>query len=70
MGFIPTYTISIVRTRDIILWLLLLNIPLADKAVIEDYLKSSGVPHAVLLTGWFPENLWKCVIRHFLAIST
>ncbi|KAJ7844203.1 hypothetical protein B0H13DRAFT_2096889 [Mycena leptocephala] len=31
---------------------------LDNKAVIEDYLKSSGVPHAVLLTGWFPENLW------------
>lgn len=31
----------------------------ADKAVIEDYLKASGVPYAVLLTGWFIENLWR-----------
>jgi hypothetical protein len=30
-----------------------------DKAVIEDYLRASGVPFAVLLTGWFAENLWK-----------
>ncbi|KAJ7667269.1 hypothetical protein B0H17DRAFT_1088909 [Mycena rosella] len=30
-----------------------------NKAVIEDYLRASGVPHAVLLTGWFLENLWK-----------
>ncbi|KAJ7142872.1 hypothetical protein C8R44DRAFT_866151 [Mycena epipterygia] len=29
-----------------------------NKAVIQEYLKSSGVPHAVLLTGWFAENLW------------
>jgi hypothetical protein len=29
--------------------------------VIEDYLRTSGVPFAVLLTGWFAENLWKCV---------
>ncbi|KAJ6496349.1 hypothetical protein C8R45DRAFT_1094593 [Mycena sanguinolenta] len=29
-----------------------------NKAVIEDYLKASGIPHAVLLTGWFAENLW------------
>ncbi|KAJ7142857.1 NAD(P)-binding protein [Mycena epipterygia] len=31
---------------------------LDNKAVIQEYLKSSGVPYAVLLTGWFPENLW------------
>ncbi|KAJ6564059.1 NAD(P)-binding protein [Mycena capillaripes] len=30
-----------------------------NKAVIEEYLKASGVPYAVLLTGWFLENLWK-----------
>ncbi|KAJ7926735.1 hypothetical protein B0H13DRAFT_2560846 [Mycena leptocephala] len=30
-----------------------------NKAVIEEYLKTSGVPYAVLLTGWFIENLWK-----------
>ncbi|KAJ7451348.1 hypothetical protein FB451DRAFT_1525714 [Mycena latifolia] len=30
-----------------------------NKAVIEDYLRASGVPHAVLLTGWFNENLYK-----------
>jgi len=30
-----------------------------NKAVIEDYLKASGVPYAVLQTGWFAENLWK-----------
>ncbi|KAJ6560478.1 hypothetical protein B0H10DRAFT_1845711 [Mycena sp. CBHHK59/15] len=30
-----------------------------NKAVIEEYLKASGVPYAVLLTGWFAENLWK-----------
>ncbi|KAJ6593010.1 hypothetical protein B0H19DRAFT_1088978 [Mycena capillaripes] len=29
-----------------------------NKAVIEDYLKASGLPHAILLTGWFTENLW------------
>ncbi|KAF7350781.1 NmrA domain-containing protein [Mycena sanguinolenta] len=31
---------------------------LDNKAIIEDYLKASGVPHAILLTGWFAENLW------------
>ncbi|KAJ7259126.1 NAD(P)-binding protein [Mycena haematopus] len=31
----------------------------ADKMVILDYLKASGVPYAVLYTGWFAENLWK-----------
>ncbi|KAJ6477039.1 NAD(P)-binding protein [Mycena sanguinolenta] len=31
---------------------------LDNKASIEDYLKASGVPHAILLTGWFAENLW------------
>ncbi|KAJ6537946.1 NAD(P)-binding protein [Mycena capillaripes] len=30
-----------------------------NKAVIEDYLRASGVPYAVILTGWFLENLWK-----------
>ncbi|KAJ7192876.1 hypothetical protein GGX14DRAFT_479287 [Mycena pura] len=30
-----------------------------NKAVIEDYLRASGVPFAVLLTGWFAENLFK-----------
>ncbi|KAJ7191450.1 hypothetical protein GGX14DRAFT_481403 [Mycena pura] len=30
-----------------------------NKAVIEDYLQASGVPYAVLLTGYFLENLWK-----------
>ncbi|KAJ6466115.1 NAD(P)-binding protein [Mycena vitilis] len=30
-----------------------------NKAIIEDYLRESGVPYAVLLTGWFLENLWK-----------
>ncbi|KAJ6595510.1 hypothetical protein DFH09DRAFT_142066 [Mycena vulgaris] len=30
-----------------------------NKAIIEDYLKASGVPYAALLTGWFAENLWK-----------
>ncbi|KAJ6511251.1 hypothetical protein DFH09DRAFT_270595 [Mycena vulgaris] len=30
-----------------------------NKGVIEDYLKASGVPYAVLLTAWFAENLWK-----------
>ncbi|KAJ6493323.1 hypothetical protein C8R45DRAFT_867289 [Mycena sanguinolenta] len=30
-----------------------------NKAVILDYLKASGVPYAVLYTGWFIENLWK-----------
>ncbi|KAJ7138890.1 NAD(P)-binding protein [Mycena filopes] len=29
-----------------------------NKAVIQDYLKASGVPYAVLLTAWFSENLW------------
>ncbi|KAJ7890869.1 NAD(P)-binding protein [Mycena olivaceomarginata] len=30
-----------------------------NKATIEDYLRASGIPFAVLLTGWFAENLWK-----------
>ncbi|KAJ7652513.1 NAD(P)-binding protein [Mycena polygramma] len=30
-----------------------------NKAIIEDYLRASGVPFAVLLAGWFLENLWK-----------
>ncbi|KAJ7636664.1 hypothetical protein FB45DRAFT_907054 [Roridomyces roridus] len=29
-----------------------------NKAIIADYLKESGVPFAVLITAWFPENLW------------
>ncbi|KAF8197703.1 NAD(P)-binding protein [Mycena galopus ATCC 62051] len=29
-----------------------------NKAAITEYLKESGVPYAVLLTGWFAENLW------------
>ncbi|KAJ7099877.1 NAD(P)-binding protein [Mycena crocata] len=32
---------------------------LDNKAVIEEYLKASGVPHAILLTGWFGESLWR-----------
>ncbi|KAJ7866231.1 NAD(P)-binding protein [Mycena olivaceomarginata] len=30
-----------------------------NKAVIEDYLRASGVPFAALFTGWFAENLYK-----------
>ncbi|KAK6975063.1 hypothetical protein R3P38DRAFT_2811039 [Favolaschia claudopus] len=30
-----------------------------DKAAIQHYLQASGVPFAVLLTGHFPENLYK-----------
>ncbi|KAF7354408.1 NmrA domain-containing protein [Mycena venus] len=30
-----------------------------NKVAIEEYLKASGVPYAVVLTGWFAENLWK-----------
>ncbi|KAJ6585901.1 hypothetical protein B0H19DRAFT_1206959 [Mycena capillaripes] len=30
-----------------------------NKAAIDDYLKASGIPYAVLQTGWFAENLWK-----------
>ncbi|KAJ6485370.1 NAD(P)-binding protein [Mycena vitilis] len=30
-----------------------------NKAAIDEYLKASGVPYAVLHTGWFAENLWK-----------
>ncbi|KAJ6626353.1 hypothetical protein B0H10DRAFT_2429932 [Mycena sp. CBHHK59/15] len=29
-----------------------------NKAVIEEYLKASGVPYASLLTAWFADNLW------------
>ncbi|KAJ7017836.1 hypothetical protein C8F04DRAFT_1053553 [Mycena alexandri] len=29
-----------------------------NKAEIEDYLRLSGVPHAVVFMGWFVENLW------------
>lgn len=39
-------------------------VTIVDKAVIEEYLRASGVPHAMLLTGWFAENLWKCVSSH------
>jgi hypothetical protein len=35
-----------------------------DKGEIEEYLKASGVPHAVILTAWFAENLWKYVSAH------
>ncbi|KAJ7142840.1 NAD(P)-binding protein [Mycena epipterygia] len=30
-----------------------------NKIAIEEYLKASGVPYAVLCTAWFAENLWK-----------
>jgi len=30
-----------------------------NKAIIEEYLTSSGVPNATVLTGWFSEDLWK-----------
>ncbi|KAJ7187414.1 NAD(P)-binding protein [Mycena filopes] len=30
-----------------------------NKAAILQYLKASGVPHAVLMGAWFGENLWK-----------
>ncbi|KAJ6532384.1 NAD(P)-binding protein [Mycena capillaripes] len=29
----------------------------------RDYLKASGIPYAVLLTGWFLDNLWKYVLQ-------
>ncbi|KAJ7107779.1 hypothetical protein C8R44DRAFT_744368 [Mycena epipterygia] len=29
------------------------------KAEIDEYLAASGLPHVILLTGWFAENLWK-----------
>ncbi|KAJ7293782.1 hypothetical protein C8J57DRAFT_1269982 [Mycena rebaudengoi] len=29
-----------------------------NKAIIEDYMKASGVPCAAVTTGWFAENLW------------
>ncbi|KAJ7734366.1 NAD(P)-binding protein [Mycena maculata] len=32
---------------------------LDNKASIEDYLRASGLGHAMLLTSWFAENLWK-----------
>jgi uncharacterized protein YbjT (DUF2867 family) len=28
------------------------------KAIVEDYIRESGVPHAILHTGWFAENIW------------
>ncbi|KAK7058066.1 NmrA domain-containing protein [Favolaschia claudopus] len=30
-----------------------------NKAIIEEYLKESGLPYASLLTCWFLDNLWK-----------
>ncbi|KAJ7278856.1 NmrA-like family-domain-containing protein [Mycena rebaudengoi] len=30
-----------------------------NKAIVEDYLKESGVPNASIGPGWFAENLWK-----------
>jgi uncharacterized protein YbjT (DUF2867 family) len=30
-----------------------------NKAAIEEYLRSSGVPNATVLTAWFTEDLWK-----------
>ncbi|KAF7300333.1 NmrA domain-containing protein [Mycena chlorophos] len=30
----------------------------ADKALIATFLADAGVPHSVLHTGWFAENLW------------
>jgi len=29
-----------------------------NKANVEDYLRDSGIPHSILHTGWFAENLW------------
>ncbi|KAG2136671.1 hypothetical protein DEU56DRAFT_358182 [Suillus clintonianus] len=29
-----------------------------NKANVDDYLRDSGVPHSILYTGWFLENLW------------
>ncbi|KAG1729146.1 hypothetical protein EDB19DRAFT_130786 [Suillus lakei] len=29
-----------------------------NKANVDDYLRDSGVPHSILHTGWFSENLW------------
>jgi hypothetical protein len=37
----------------------------ADKGVIEDYLRASGVPFAALFTGWFAENLYKCIFHPY-----
>ncbi|KAJ7270285.1 hypothetical protein C8J57DRAFT_1605179, partial [Mycena rebaudengoi] len=34
-----------------------------NKAIIEEYLKASGVPCAAVGTAWFGENLWKCVLQ-------
>jgi hypothetical protein len=34
----------------------------SEKADIEAYLKSSGLPHATLYLGAFLENYWKCVV--------
>lgn len=30
-----------------------------NKANVDDYLRDSGLPHSILHTGWFSENLWK-----------
>ncbi|KAG1862807.1 hypothetical protein DFJ58DRAFT_227418 [Suillus subalutaceus] len=29
-----------------------------NKANVDDYLRDSGVPHSILHTGWFSENVW------------
>ncbi|KAH7913128.1 hypothetical protein BJ138DRAFT_1003031 [Hygrophoropsis aurantiaca] len=29
-----------------------------NKANVEDYLKDAGLPHTILHTGWFAENIW------------
>jgi uncharacterized protein YbjT (DUF2867 family) len=33
-----------------------------DKVVIDDYLKASGIPYAILQTCWFVDNLYKCAL--------
>lgn len=38
-----------------------------DRAAIQEYLKASGVPYAVLLTGYFAENLRKYACDHHAA---
>lgn len=30
-----------------------------NKANVDDYLQDSSLPHSILYTGWFSENLWK-----------
>ncbi|KAJ7017907.1 NAD(P)-binding protein [Mycena alexandri] len=34
-----------------------------QKLVVDEYLKSSGLPHTSLLPGTFLENFWKCIWR-------